>query len=110
MREIAKAITAGMSALYGQKFRAQWPTLDGWKAAIIEWAKSCRPYGTKAVENAIGSLKCTGSAWPPSLPEFLDVVREANRPEQITYVSLPRPLCDRSIAEQAISAMRGMLR
>jgi hypothetical protein len=110
MREIAREITAGMSALYGQKFRAQWPSVEGWRDAIIEWAKSLQPYGKQAIRDGFDGLKQSGAAWPPSLPEFLDVVRTSSRPEHRTFVALPRPKSDPGTVALAIQVMRESLR
>jgi hypothetical protein len=55
-------------------------------------------------------MKSEARAWPPSLSEFIGLVRHQRRPEHQRYVALPRPAADPGTVALALQVMRQALR
>ncbi len=68
---------ARITAIYGsQKVGAMW--LDADMGQVMSaWGQALGKYPPGAIAAALQDLPETASAWPPTLPEFVTLVREA---------------------------------
>lgn len=68
---------ARLAAIYGsQKIGAMW--IDADMAEVkVAWGQALAKYPPAALGAALLELPETGGAWPPTLPEFVTLVREA---------------------------------
>jgi hypothetical protein len=111
LRSLAGVIIRGMDANFGRRFRDQWEAAGTWQAAMIEWARSCEPFGLSAIEAAFDAIKAQRMEWPPSLPVFLGLVRDAlPAAAHQWYVALPKPQPDPQKALESLAAMRRAVR
>ncbi len=98
-----------LEGLYGAKFH------DAWRGTDTEnvkrtWAEKLggfagRPEALKAALDA-----CDDKPWPPTLPEFIGLCRDAAKRAGPAYVALPAPEIDQAEAarrvEQAAAAVK----
>ena len=90
-----------LEGLYGAKFH------DLWRGSDIEnvkrtWAEKLggfadRPEALKAALDA-----CDDKPWPPTLPEFIGLCRDAAKRTGVAYISLPAPEIDQAEAARRI--------
>ncbi len=100
-----ESLLARMLAIYGQKFRSQWA--DGPAEAMREtWAVALGRFDGERIKWALEQMIAT-CPWPPTLPEFAALCRQAPRDEP---AKLPAPNVPPSVIEarqaeaQAIAA------
>lgn len=79
---LADRVFANLSAMYGsQKMATMWRDAESPQAVRVVWEATLRQYDVLAIRDALQQLARTGSAWPPTLPEFVALIRDARRPE-----------------------------
>jgi hypothetical protein len=88
-------------AIYGaQKTAAAWGNGDADERALV-WHQALAKYPMSAVGDALRELAETGTGWPPTLPEFVALVK-AKMPQPMHMKALPLP--DRTADEVAAGA------
>jgi hypothetical protein len=81
---------ARMAALYGSKFADQWAGIN--PADVKKcWAEEIAAYPMQQIAAAVNAL--TTKNWPPTLPEFLELIR-AQRPALNTAAHNPTKSVD----------------
>ncbi len=63
-----------------QKTVAHWGVQD-MSLVAVEWDAELKRFPRFASDRALAEVKQQGSAWPPSLSEFIRTCRQFNRPE-----------------------------
>lgn len=88
----ADRLFARFAALYGnQKLAATWPA-EGAAEVRLAWEEQLRRFPADVLRNALQALVDCGREWPPTLPEFVGMCREYNRPEHTRApAALPPP-------------------
>lgn len=100
-----ESLLARMLAIYGQKFRSQWADVPA-ESMRKTWAVALGRFDRERIKWALDQMIAT-CPWPPTLPEFAALCRQAPRDEP---VKLPAPDVTPSVIEarqaeaQAIAA------
>jgi hypothetical protein len=82
---------ARLTAIYGsQKVGAMWLDTDRDEVKRT-WAAALGKYPPEAIRAALEDLPETPTPWPPTLPEFVGLVREAAQGRKATGVQLRLP-------------------
>lgn len=81
-----ESLLARMLAIYGQKFRAQWADVPP-EAMRETWAVALGRFDGERIKWALDQM-IAACPWPPTLPEFVSLCRQAPRREP---VALPAP-------------------
>ena len=90
-------------AIYGaQKTATAWGNGDADERALV-WHQALAKYPMSAVGDALRELAETGTGWPPTLPEFVALVK-AKLPVAAHQKALPVP--DRTADEVAAGAVQ----
>ena len=90
-------------AIYGaQKTATAWGNGDADERALV-WHQALAKYPMSAVGDALRELAETGTGWPPTLPEFVALVK-AKMPQPMHMKALPVP--DRTADEVAAGAVQ----
>jgi hypothetical protein len=88
-------------AIYGaQKTATAWGNGDADERALV-WHQALSKYPMAVVGDALRELAETGTGWPPTLPEFVALVK-AKMPQPMHMKALPVP--DRTADEVAAGA------
>ena len=88
-------------AIYGaQKTATAWGNGDAQERALV-WHQALSKYPMQTVGDALRELAETGTGWPPTLPEFVQLVK-AKLPQAMHMKALPLP--DRTADEIAAGA------
>mgnify|MGYP001770149228 CR=1 FL=1 len=93
---------------YGHLFSSQFPSDDLLRTAKAQWALQLHPWSEANIERALYRAKRVYRERPPTLPQFVDLLRTDRAHEE--YQALPRPPCDKDKARAQIDAMRGILK
>jgi len=98
---------ARFTAFYGsQKVGTMW--VDAGMAEVkAVWAEQLARFEPASIAGALQRLVDGGNQWPPTLPEFVELCRQAalGRQSAATYEALPAPV-DPTIAAQAVDAIK----
>ncbi len=100
-----ESLLARMLAIYGQKFRSQWADVPA-ESMRETWAVALGRFDGERIKWALEQMIAT-CPWPPTLPEFAALCRQAPRDEP---AKLPAPNVPPSVIEarqaeaQAIAA------
>lgn len=100
-----ESLLARMLAIYGQKFRSQWADVPA-ESMRETWAVALGRFDGERIKWALDQMIAT-CPWPPTLPEFAALCRQAPRDEP---AKLPAPEVPPSVIEarqaeaQAIAA------
>jgi len=100
----ADRLFARFAALYGnQKLASTWP-VEGAAEVRQAWEEQLRRFSPEVLRRAIQALIDAAGEWPPTLPQFVGMCREFNRPEQApAAAALPAPTpSEAAQASQAI--------
>jgi hypothetical protein len=90
-------------AIYGaQKTATAWGNGDATERALV-WHQSLSKYPMATVGDALRELAEIGTGWPPTLPEFVQLVK-AKMPQAMHQKALPVP--DRTADEVAAGAVQ----
>jgi len=90
-------------AIYGaQKTATAWGNGDADERALV-WHQALAKYPMSVVGDALRELAETGTGWPPTLPEFVALVK-AKMPQPMHMKALPVP--DRTADEVAAGAVQ----
>lgn len=89
-----------MAAIYGAKFTAQWSGVAPEKMQSM-WASALEPYDGERVKWALDAL-IASNPFPPTLPEFVALIRQAPRPE---VKKLPEPVAPKGVAQERIATI-----
>ncbi|MDE2106643.1 MAG: hypothetical protein KGL39_56025 [Patescibacteria group bacterium] len=98
-----------LEGLYGAKFH------DLWRGSDIEnvkrtWAEKLGGFGDRPEALKAALDACDDKPWPPTLPEFLGLCRDAAKRTGPAYAALPAPEIDQAEAarrvEQATAAVK----
>lgn len=81
-----ESLLARMLAIYGQKFRAQWADVPP-ESMRETWAVTLGRFDGERIRWALEQMVAT-CPWPPTLPEFVALCRQAPRAEP---PALPAP-------------------
>ncbi len=95
-------------AMYGtQKVVAMWAgcELAGVKAT---WAEALGRYESATLADAVRALLDSGSAWPPTLPEFVEQCRQAAIARREYGTALPPPAATETSREEAAELLRAI--
>lgn len=84
-----------MAAMYGEKFVRQWERTNP-SAMRDMWAESLGQFDGERIKWALLHL-VSNNPFPPTLPEFVMLCRQAPRPEA---PALPAPIVPKSVAQQ----------
>lgn len=96
-----KSLFAKLSAMYGEKFARQWEGVE--QSLLIDtWAEALAPFADDGEHRgkriAWALQQCRDShPFPPTLPEFVLLVRQAPRPEPL---ALPAPKVAPEVAQE----------
>lgn len=94
-----KSLLDRMAAMYGSAFLSKWEKTD--PAAMRDmWADALGAYSGEQIKWALDSLISSGKEFPPGLPEFVALCRQAPRPQPI---ALPQPKVEPEQARQRMS-------
>ncbi len=95
-----------MAAIYGDQFARKWEAVP--RAELVgQWAEALAPYADdgehrgQRIKWALVQLR-DNNPFPPSLPEFVALVRQAPRPE---VPALPAPKVSPEVAHQRAEEM-----
>lgn len=89
------SLLARMSAMYGEKFVRQWERTNP-DAMRDMWADALGPFDGERIKWALQYL-IANNPFPPTLPEFVGLCRQAPRTE---VAALPAPVVPRSVAQK----------
>jgi hypothetical protein len=90
-------------AIYGaQKTATAWGNGDAQERALV-WHQALSKYPMTVVGDALRELAETGTGWPPTLPEFVQLVK-SKMPQAMHMKALPVP--DRTADEVAAGAVQ----
>lgn len=96
-----ESLFAKMAALYGESFARKWEGVP--KADLMAtWAEALGPYADEPPHRgerlkwALDQLR-DNNPYPPTLPEFVQLVRQAPRPQR---PALPEPKVPASVAQK----------
>lgn len=79
---LADRVFANLIAMFGsQKVSTMWRDAESPQAVRIVWEAELRRHDVLAIRDALQHLASAGAAWPPTLPEFVALIRDARRPE-----------------------------
>ncbi len=92
-----------------QKVGAMW---DGANLDEVRsvWGRALGPYELETIGKAVDAIQRSGREWPPTLPEFLAVMRQFNAPQSLEALPPPEQLVDRVQARENIVRIQEMLR
>ena len=89
------------TTIYGsQKMLTSWDNVPAFERAAV-WSRTLGKFPPKCVYAAMNELAETGTGWPPTLPEFVQLVK-AKLPQAMHQKALPVP--DRTADEVAAGA------
>lgn len=113
--ELARRLFARFAAVYGsQKVAAMWADAD-LEVVRETWSAALSRFSEQSIRSALGDLIASGDDWPPTLPRFVELCRQAgNRREQSRPASalLPAPgdgFTDNETAQANLERIRTML-
>lgn len=91
-----------LASLYGASFGRQW---DGTNIDEVKstWAEKLGGFTSGNIASALKD--CDDRQYPPNLPQFLELCRDAARREVLRFESLPAPAADPKIIRQATKAI-----
>lgn len=78
------------------------------EAAKGTWGNALSRYSGPVLAKALRGLIDQGREWPPTLPEFVALCKDAMRAEAQPYVALPPATADRIKGEQAARKLRAV--
>lgn len=113
-RQLIDRLFVRMQLIYGHRWSSRFD--DGangqraLEAAKVEWAVSLSGVHVDQVAKAIEEMKRSYIEWPPTLPEFMRLVKPEPTPaaHRPYLPALPKPR-DPEIARNALAEMRAML-
>lgn len=94
---------------YGHGWSSQFTTEAMLNTAKAQWALDLHPWSQDHIERAVDRAKRVYLARPPTLPQFMDLLR-TERTHDEYLKPLPKPPCDKGKAKAQIEAMRGILK
>ena len=100
-----KSLQDRMAAMYGSAFLAKWEKTDP-DAFHNAWADALGRFNGDQIKWALESLVSAGREFPPSLPEFAALCRQAPRPQQ---PALPAPAVEPEVARERAKAVSAQL-
>jgi hypothetical protein len=99
-RELVDRLFARFSTIYGaQKMAAMWGPVDRDETAGV-WGDALGRYPLPVIGKAVQALMQSPGEWPPTLPQFIELCRQYNRPEH-QQAALPAPGNGHTDAETA---------
>lgn len=90
-----------LESMYGSGFVAMWENTSAQDMRNL-WAEALARFSGEQIKWALGALIDRGTAFPPSLPEFAALCRQAPRPQQ---PALPAPVVDPAVAKERAQAI-----
>lgn len=109
--ELVERLFSRFSQIYGaQKFASMWGTVDHAELKEI-WGASLGRFPLPVVGKAVKALIESPGEWPPTLPEFVTLCKQYNRPEH-NPAALPAPgdgFTDAETAQANLERIREML-
>ena len=86
-------------------------TYSGLPVEAVEatWNATLVGYRRESIEAAIASVSTSGGPWPPSLPEFVAVIRHMSRPEHDVTKRLDSPRSSIDLAQATIEAAKAQM-
>ena len=87
-----ESLLARMLATYGQKFRSQWADVPP-ETLRETWAVALGRFDGERIKWALEQMIAT-CPWPPTLPEFVALCRQAPRPEPANGLPAPNVVRD----------------
>lgn len=78
-----------LAAIYGNQKLSSTMFSDDYGEVRQTWEEQLRRFSPEVLRRAIQALVDAGGEWPPTLPQFIGIAREFNRPEQT--LALPPP-------------------
>ena len=97
-----ESLLARMLATYGQKFRSQWADVPP-ETLRETWAVALGRFDGARIKWALEQMVAT-CPWPPTLPEFVAMCRQAPREEP---VKLPAPTPSEQQRAERVEQMAG---
>lgn len=89
------------AALYGhQKLATTWP-VEGAAEVRQAWEEQLRRFSPEVLRKALQALIDAAGEWPPTLPQFVGLCREFNRPEQAPAAAALAPATPTQAAQAA---------
>ena len=100
--ELVDRLFARFATIYGaQKMAAMWGPVDQDETRAV-WGQSLGAFELKVIGKAVQALIASPGDWPPTLPQFAELCRQYNRPEQREAAdALPAPGQGHTDVEQA---------
>lgn len=99
-----------IGAFGAQKFGAMWDGVEERESVMHMWADQLSRFHQQTVGAALQSVIDSGREWPPTLPEFVALCRDAaitrSNAVGITYQPTPTP---RDVAQENLARIREML-
>lgn len=80
-RTLVDHVLARLTAIYGaQKMASTWAAQSDDEVAEMHatWDEAMRPYSSETIGRALRNCMDEGPAWPPTLPQFMAMVRQAD--------------------------------
>ena len=99
---------ARLAEIYGHRWVSQYGDSHG---AMDTWQRGLRDLTRDEISAGLRALLTRDDAWPPSLPEFLQLCRKPiPDPAHALYRALPKPRTDPERVAQALDDLRACLR
>lgn len=87
-----ESLLARMLSIYGHRFQSQWADVP--PASMLEtWAATLGRFTGEQIRWALEQM-VTSCPWPPTLPEFVALCRQAPRPEPVNVLPAPDAVRD----------------
>ena len=110
-RALVDRLFARFAAMYGaQKLASMWAGAD-LESVKETWGAALSRYSTHSIGQAVADLLASGEDWPPTLPRFAEMCRQAGiarHQAQDAAQALPAPgrsFTDRQSADRMLSAI-----
>ena len=92
------------AGMYGsQKIGSMWLDADMAEVKAV-WGEALGQFHGDSIGGAIGRLVASGSQWPPTLPEFVELCRQSALGRTNAMPALPAPRGNPEVASREIAA------
>ena len=105
---LAQRLFVRLNSIYGHQWSRRFETPELLEAALREWGKKLNQIDVSLIGEAIEICPGVHKQFPPSLGQFMDLVKSC-RPVEITK-ALPKPKTDPKKVERYLEQLREKLK
>jgi len=96
--KIIERLFVRMQSIYGEQWSSRYRSDNMLNAAKIEWAYDLINYSATDIGKAIKKMKREYVEWPPSLPQFCELLRSiCDSSDELKMISTPRADKDKAL-------------